>query len=217
MVNLLILSKPTAAESPYRGTYRAAPQHIDGLSHDDPANQLFFWSIRGRQDEAVVHDLVRARALVQAYARLEPPQHFEIVEVVSAGGSPNVGTNLIGFDLAATAYYSLLFNELESLRMEHEPLAHQPDLFPVIRPLMLLVWEYFRPQLNECWLFDTPDAAQFCLDCMNALQQIRPHLWEDKSVVFEVVGLWLVPMPSVHEATKSASSKETTGRQQSRS
>jgi hypothetical protein len=193
MVNLLLLSKPTAPERPYRGTFRAAPSHIDNLPDDDPANELFFWSIRGLQDEAVVHDLDRARALVQAYERLEPPQHYEIVEVVSPGGSPSVGTKFLGFDLSATAYYSLLFNRLESLLMEHEPLAHQPDLFPVIRPLMRLVWEYFRPQLNDYWLFDAAGIAQFCLDCMNALQQIRPHLWEDPSVIFEVVGLWLVP------------------------
>jgi len=201
MVDLLILCKPTAADGPYRGTYRAVPYHIDGLPDDDPANQLFFWSIRGLQDEAVVHDLGRARELVQAYGRLDPPQHFEIVEVVAADSSPNLGTKLLGFDLSASAYYSLLFHGLDSLLMEHEPLAHQLDLFPVIRPLMQLVWENFRPQLNDYWLFDTPDVAQFCLECMNALQQIRPHLWEDASVVFEVVGLWLVPMPPAHQGT----------------
>jgi hypothetical protein len=190
-VDLLILGEAYSGAPNYRGTGRASPTYCDGLGDDHPANQAFFWMCREGGEELAVHNLAKARALIAAYALGCPDQHFEIVEATYDDPPETQTSQLLGYDLLAGYGYSLLSWGLEIGR---KPLDDLPgdDLLRVLQPPLSLVRESFQPRLNANGLFDDKETAEFCLACMMALQQIRPNLWENETVTFDVVGLWQV-------------------------
>lgn len=191
IMDLLILGPPTRAVSPrYCGTYRTVPHYVAGISEDHPANQAFFWYC-SIYPSSTIRDLSKAQALVEAYCRLQSPQRFEIVEVTTGNRPPVARGRLLGFDLSASYHFSLLS---WGLHLDPGPLDNPApeDRLHVLKPLFRLIEAHFRPQLNTSGLFNDYETASLCLDCMMALQQIRPNLWENEAVMFEVVGLWLI-------------------------
>jgi hypothetical protein len=192
-MNLRILKCASTEDHPiYRGTDRMTPYYVDEVDQDHPVNQAFFWSIEEGGDLGIVHDLHTARELVQLYRKIEPPQCFEIVQVVDQNDTLEDSAELLGFDIAAGFNYSLLGWHLEIDR-EPKPEWEHDQTLKTIQPLLKLVKAYFQPRLNVNGLFSDWSTAFFCLDCMMALQRVRPNLWENDDVVFDVVGLWLIP------------------------
>lgn len=190
-MDLMILKfEPNQNPPMYRGMDRATPTYYAGGNEEHPANQLFFWYLQQGGQSGVIHDIEHAAKLLEAYSKLDPPQYFEVIEITTHNKPPTLGGELLGFDLASGSY-SLLGWGLEIDRKL--PLTMpQTDLYRVIFPLLTLVKEYFQPRLNQNGLFREYATATFCLECMIALQTIRPGLWEDSHTEFQVVGIWKI-------------------------
>ena len=191
-MKLLILGSPTTIEAPaYRGTERTTPFYHEELEEEHEVNQAFFWYCSEGGEEGLVYDLVKAKELVRAYRQLDPPQYFEVVTVNTRLTPPNEGvqSQFLGFDLSAGYRYSLLSWGLE---IDRQPLPDLPedDPYRTLQPLLRLVKSFFQKQLNSNGLFSDFHTANFCLECMMALQKIRPGIWENEDVEFEVVDLW---------------------------
>ena len=94
---------------------------------------------------------------------------------------------LLGYDISDGSY-SLVTGALLHDRSTPPALPDDVEL------LLELLKGHFRPLLNEHALFADATTAQICLDCMMALQRMRPGMFEHESVIFNVVGLWAVPV-----------------------
>lgn len=192
MPRLLILGEPFPWVNPiYRGTYRHNPYHIDSLPDDHEVNRMFFWFCEEGGEVGVVHSLAKAQRLVQAYRQIDPPQFFEVVEVLRGTETPEVGTEFLGIDLSAEFNCSLLASAVvfHGRREGPEDDGHLPC---GLSSLLRLLKAYFAPRLNGYGLFTTQQDASFCLECMIALQRFYPGLWESPEVNFECLGLYLV-------------------------
>jgi hypothetical protein len=188
-MDILILGFGTPKASPaYRGTDRVIPHHVDSLGEEHPVNQAFRWYCEEGGEFGLVHDLARARELVRAYKKLQPSQHFEMIEVSSQRHYQPTGM-FLGFDLSAGYNSSLLSWGLDLSNVKpSEPIIDEKYI--LIQPLVRLIQEFFQKRLNSNGLFDDYEDASFCLSCMMALQRIYPDLWENEEVTFEIVGLW---------------------------
>src|SRR5262245_27019793 len=99
-MDLLILGENFQWTDPtYRGTNRLHPVLIEEESESHEANRMWSWHIEEGGESGVVHDLEQSRRLVETYARLDPPQMFEILEATSGDDAPLVGTEFLGYDL----------------------------------------------------------------------------------------------------------------------
>src|SRR5690606_6024399 len=177
----------------FRGTGRSRPRYQEALDKTHPANESFLWYSREMHEmgeDALVYDLEKARLLVTRYRQLSPPQFFEIIELTFEDTPPGVSEELLGYDVS-DSYNSLLELHLSSPALENP--EQQDEGFRRIVPLLELLKRYFQPLLNENGLFETYEIANFCLDCMMALQTLRPGLYEDETHEFFVIGLWRVP------------------------
>lgn len=189
-LDLLILGKPYEyCSSIYRGTDRYQPYYVESLPADHLANQLFDWYSQGAYEDGAVHDLDTARRLVEVHKTVNPLESMEIVEVTSNDHPPIVGSKLLGYDISAGYRYSLLETGLREVATAD--LGDDPVL-RLLQPLMILLKLHFQSLLNKNGLLPDHAAAKLCLDCMMALQQLRPNLWENESVIFDSVGVWLV-------------------------
>lgn len=187
---LLILGDPVnRAHTRYRGAYRRMPYYHDEFPEDHPVNQAFLWLVDEGGESGIVGDLAKASNLVSVYHSWTG-EEFEIVEVVFPPEEPVVGSRLLGYDIC-NYWYSLLSWGLEFERSSELEVQRDPGM-QIIDPLLQLLGEYFRPRLNGNGLFDDSETAAFCLECMMALQRVRPNLWENDTVVFNVVGLYEV-------------------------
>jgi len=173
----------------YRGTDRSKPDYVDYLDISHPINQMWLEYIEKAASLSYgLDDLAELQNVIDQYAKLSPPQQFELVEATENNEPPKVGTKLLGFDLSLLFDYSLLSWGLE-ICSEHAD-DRGNATYKIIRPLICLIRNYFKPQLNRWGLFDARDEAQACLDCMMALQKIHPNLWEADEDIFYVVGVW---------------------------
>ena len=185
----------STASKDYRGVDRENLAYVT-VDVSREAHQLFWESVNVWGDSFVISDLSFCRHAVQAYARLDPPQLYEIVEITTENQGPTLaGSEFLGFDIACVYRISTLSWGLELDRDPAQNIARN-DLVWVMRPLFRLIQAYFQPRLNKNGLFADYEVASFCLDAMMALQAIRPHLWESDSCKFEVVGLWRVEQDS---------------------
>ena len=198
-MNLLILEKPVPDTSPgYRGTDRFSPPYLDHLSDQHPANQAFVWYAEEYGGFGVIHNLEKAIRLVREYERLDPPQHFELIEVASPDQPfESKEHTFIGFDLSAFYSHSLIFWGLEYNKKDIViPDIPKDDNYWDILPLIILTYKHFLPMLNSYGLFNDFEVADECLTCLMALQKIHPNQW-DEGFVFEVVKLAIVPIPEI--------------------
>src|SRR5215472_4294200 len=114
-MNFLILNGPrcprAAAYPHYRGTYRAHPTCCEGLPEDSEINKLFFWFLEEGGELGVVHDLSKALRYVELLNAYPLPgySHFEVVEVTGGDEAPQVGGELLGFDVSSGYNNSLLW------------------------------------------------------------------------------------------------------------
>lgn len=166
----------------YRGTSRDVPVVRDDLSLSHPANRVLLSLLESGDVTGtdVSHEL--ARQLHDGY-RGPDIGDFEMVEVTRQGRDPQLGAELLGFDVCFTD--GGIESLLASLLLYESPFGEPPDAETEARvgPLRAR----FRSQLNRHLLFETEvDAAEF----LNAAEAAGP--WEGPEVEWEVVGLWLV-------------------------
>lgn len=189
---MILRREDDATGSRYRGTFRDGPHYVEGLGDAHEVNRAYRWFADQGGEDLVVHDLDGARKLVEVYKRLEPPQYFEIVEILRSTTRPQKDRDFLGFDLT-TGHFSLLGTGLE-LRLVAPPGSEDKyeERFRFLRPLLRLIKEHFQPRLNAYGLFDEYDDASLCLESMMALQEYLPSLWGAKGLKFYVLGLRLV-------------------------
>jgi len=189
-MNLLILGRRDshARVLAYLGTERPHPSYREDLPPQHEVNQGCLWFIREGGERGVVHDLAKARRLVDSYNQLGASPQFELVEVTRNQDPPSAGTKFLGFDLSYEFNNSLLS---WGLQIHHEG-NEVRDLPAGLAPLCHLVQEHFRPKLNTNGLFDDYETAKFCLGCMLALNRLVPDgLFENPQYAgFEVLGLY---------------------------
>jgi hypothetical protein len=169
----------------YKGTYRTSPSYIEELPENSEVNKLFRWYIDVGGELEIISDIEQAKKIVEIYKNLTPPQIFEVVRILEVNEQPLENEEFLGFDLSCQYYYSLLSWELDIVNKKIE----KDRLIQQILPLIKLVKKYFKPLLNKNCLFDDSETAKFCLECLMALQDIKPGIFEDKEEIFEVIGL----------------------------
>lgn len=180
----LVKGGPVVGGNPqYRGIYRMSPTHAGEGSEYAKANESFFRSIEAQDEQYAVQDLQVLHELVHHYDNLNPSQKFEIIRVLESDEQPDNTEKFLGYDLGTTYHYSLLYFGLDFKEIQDGK---------AVSVLLKLIKEYFQPQLNQYGLFEDLSEAQFCLDCMMALQSFRPGLFENEEVIFEVIGVCLV-------------------------
>lgn len=177
----------------YRGVERPTVSYVAEVTDEHEANQTFYKYLHLANEQGVLQDLQACREWVEVYKRLTPPLNFEIVELTTFNQAPISPVHqFLGFDIACVYRISLLSWGLEFNTTAGEKMECGNEIRDPILPLLQLIEAYFKPQLNKNGLFDTCDAASFCLKVMLALQDMRPNLWEGDDCKFEVLGLWLV-------------------------
>jgi hypothetical protein len=193
-MNLFILGDAITPPYNYQGVDRANPSYIWGLEDEHPANQAFFWST-SVWDDGYLHDLDKAKELVDIYARLEPPQFFEVVQITQDDESIDIPGDFLGYDIASFNY------SVVSTGMGYcsaPDTLKRPDI--LAKPLICLIQKHFQPQLNENGLFAHYSVAKECLDCMTALHNLTPEseLWEmhHPTTQFKVAGLYRIYRPN---------------------
>jgi len=162
---------------------------VSGAPSVDEALDRYWGAI---DELLMVGELAVCRRLVDAYASVEPPRQFEIVEITVDNLQPEAPvTEFLGFDLACGYHISLLSHGLDLCGPIDETWQEDELLFDLL-PLIRLIEAHFQPQLNANCLFDDYQVACFCLEAMMAVQKVRPNLWEGGHCVFEVLGIWRV-------------------------
>jgi hypothetical protein len=169
----------------YKGTYRMNPGYIEELSEDSEINQLFFWYMEVGDELGIISDIHKAKKIVELYKNLIPPQIFEVVRILEVNEPPPGNEEFLGFDLSCGYGCSLLSWGLDIDKEGEE----EDRLHKQISPLIRLVKKHFKPLLNKNSLFDDSETAKFCLECLMALQDIVPGIFENEEMIFEVIGL----------------------------
>jgi hypothetical protein len=193
MTNLLILGDTTdlSIYPEYRGTDRPEPYHVDNLDDNHPVNRAFFLLLHMTNEDGLLHDLAKAREIVEAYKTLTPSQIYEIIEVTENKEPPmNSEALFLGYDLSCDLSDSLISLVLIA---KHRLSDKQLEEEGISRPVILfhrLIIENFRPKLNKNLLFDDYETASFCLDCMMSILSIEPQFYEPGE--YKVVGIYKV-------------------------
>jgi hypothetical protein len=169
----------------YKGTYRMNPGYIEELPEDSEVNQLFSWYMEVGGEFHIINDIEKAKKIFELYKNLTPPQIFEVVRLLEVNETPPGNEEFLGYDLSCGYFYSLLSWGLD-IEIEGE---EEDRLLKQISPLMDLVKKHFKPLLNKNCLFYDSETAKFCLECLMALQDIVPGLFENEEIIFEVIGL----------------------------
>jgi hypothetical protein len=196
-MDLLILGESLEHPS-YRGTERRCPGYVDHLPETHPANQAFLWYVYNQDKDAgaglgLIHDLNRARALIEEYAKLQPPQEFELIELTRGDAQPELATELLGFDVTEFYYHSILNEGLRFFPERHKRTIDADEKFRSIAPLVRLFREHFSAYLNEHMLFRDKPTADFCRDCAAVLTAFTLNVFDIPAESLVVAGLYRVP------------------------
>ncbi len=154
----------------YRGTERAHPMHFANLPDNHVANQLFFWFVDEGGTRGVVHDLKRAKQLVELLNLFGDTVFFEIVQVEASRALVTGKGGFLGFDVSAAFNPSLVRRIL--LQEDTEKRLQGADT--AAYELSALQRAYFVPRLNDHRLFQSYDDAEFCRKTARALSELVP-------------------------------------------
>lgn len=193
-MDLLILGE-SLNDPAYRGTDRTRPYYVDSLPAAHPANEAFLWYVNN-QDEyggsGLVHDLEKSYALIAEYAKLEPPQKFELIEMTRGDARPESTGELLGFDVTELYCHSILADGLHLDPERHKRAIELDEGYRSVAPLVRLFKGHFSARLNEHALFPDKPTADFCRDCAAALIQFDADLFDVPRESLLVVGLYKV-------------------------
>ena len=193
-MNLLIVDGPFGYNNNprYRGTDRSPPRYHEELDPSHPANRAWIW-LAEEASGGVVHDLMKAREIVDIYRHLAPLETLEIVEVTRGKSALTTKGRFLGFDLSHGFANSLISGGIAPEAEEGlDNTKPSSDIRQALQPLLRLMGEFFMPHLNAQGLVDDYDTAYFWLQCIMALQTIQPGLFEFGD--YEVVGVWEVDL-----------------------
>lgn len=169
----------------YKGTYRTSPDYIEELPEDSEINQLFSWYMEVGGELHIISDIEKAKKMVELYKNLTHPHILEVIRILEINEIPPGNEEFLGYDLSCGYGCSLLSWGLDiDNEVEEEDRLHKQ-----ISPLIRLVKKHFKPLLNKNSLFDDSETAKFCLECLMALQDIVPGIFENEEMIFEVIGL----------------------------
>lgn len=189
-MNLLILDgrdERSVRKAQYRGTDRRAPTYCDLVARDHEINRLFMWYLEEGGEAGVVHDLSKAKRYAELCNLYLADRHFEVVEFRTGREIRSEDIpQLLGFDLSEGGCgHSLIWMAL----------LYEPKKRPSDDPAFVLgdpIRRQFLPRLNEFGLFSSRQDALDCRRAMNALQDLRPGLYEGESLeVFRVSAIHL--------------------------
>jgi hypothetical protein len=186
-VDLLILKKSLSADrdaaAGYRGTERTHPMHFRNLPDTHVANQLFFWFLEEGGERGVVHDLKRAKKLVELLNLFGESVFFEIVQVgTERAATPGKG-GFLGFDVSAGFNNSIIRRFV--LREPGDPVAKTASADDLaLCELSTLHRRFFTQKLNDHRLFQHYEDADFCLRAARALNTLRPG-WIESTDLME--------------------------------
>ncbi|GEM_PF-1068472 len=200
-MNLLILGEPANEDTNYRGVDRYPPFHIDALDDNHPVNRTFLLYLDLTNEDYLIHDLAKAREIVESYKTLTPPEIYEIIEVTDNKEPPeNSEALFLGYDPAGKIGLSLISVLAPRPQIRHyvEYDKYSEDKYweeerGIPHHIMLfnrLIREHFRPKLNKNLLFDDYDTASFCCECVMSILAVEPQCYEPGR--YEVVGVYLV-------------------------
>jgi len=178
-----VLGAPDPGLPPaYRGTSRELPLVRDDLGLDHPANRALLDLLERHDATGIDLSYDLALRLFTGYRGIGIGR-FELLEVTGKGQQPQLGEDLLGFDVSFPdgGTESLL----AMLLLYQSPFGESVDATTEGRLSPLR--ERFRTRLNEHLLFATEvDATEF----LSAAEAVGP--WEGPEVVWEVAGLWFV-------------------------
>jgi hypothetical protein len=195
-MDLLILKKSLGsgqeALSTYRGTERTHPTPFAKLPESHVANQLFYWFVDEGGPRGVVHDLKKAKQLVELLNLFGDAVFYEIVQVgTERQVTPGKG-GFLGFDVSAGFNNSMVRRLLLQERGGEFP-AKAPAADQAVCQLAKLQKQFFTPKLNDHRLFQSYDEAEFCLRTARALNTLRPGWIEGTDLAeYEVTSLYKV-------------------------
>ena len=186
-MDLLILKKSLKpgieAASSYRGTERAHPTHFANLPDSHVANQLFFWFVEEGGERGLVHDLKKAKQLVELLNLFGDSVFYEIVQVGTERDTTSGKGGFLGFDLSAAFRHSIVRRFVLNQELATLPPTDSALDLPV-RELTRLHQQFFTPKLNDHRLFTSYEDAEFCLSTARALNALRP-CWMEGTLLSE--------------------------------
>jgi hypothetical protein len=191
-MKILILGKCLVNGSQiYRGVERDIPSYVDGLPENHPVN-IFYWELVEQRDRYfLLADVDDAFKVIKLYGFLDTPQYFDVVEITCDEDAPESKKHeFLGYDIVCDFSVSTLAQGFSTSKFVKSAAFTEKDhnLVPIIQ----LLEYYFTPLLNQNGLFNRYEDAKYCLKVQMSIQEIRPGLYEDKTCVFQVVGLWKV-------------------------
>lgn len=173
--------------SRYRGLDRIQPYHLKSLPEGHEANQLFLQFLEASDERGVLGDDELALRIVDAYARLDPPELFEVVQVIQAS-ELDLAEQLLGIDVAHGVSRSLILQGPLTADVQRFEASHEV-IIARMAPLIRLSQDYFVERLNDNFLFEDKTVASLYLATSLALQYFRPGLWEGEDAIFEPIGV----------------------------
>lgn len=195
-MKLMILGR-SQHDPRYRGTERIWPHYVDWLPESHPANQAFLWWVNngnGPDGIGFVNDMSRARVLIDEFAKLDPPEHFELIEATCDGVEPKLGGELLGYDVTELYHHSILVSGLPFDLEQHERSMEIDDEYREIGPMFRLFKEHFSGRLNEHVLFPERATADLCLECASILIQSCPDIFDMPRESLRIVALYSTPI-----------------------
>lgn len=182
-MHYLLLSRPRAnAAVRYRGIDRFGPVEPPLGSAAYPAWEWYTSTVDQR---FAVSDLAGARNLEIAYTTLGEDSSIDVVLPLPPSDQSPPGFKLLGLDLALGSD-SLLSSGL----IWGRPGAATDENYRLVQPMLSVVGDFFRSQLNESGLFDALEVADRCLGCVVSADRLRPGLFEGPADRYEVVAVW---------------------------
>lgn len=182
---LLILGKKIInSRTNYSGIYRESPSYDEHLPETHPANLVFLRYLDAVDDALFLHDEETARNLVVALNNVNERSKFELIKFDYGQRNELDYGDFWGYDISA-GHYSLLSWGLHLINADDS--ASTVVSTSPVQCLLKLIEAHFYPKLNSHGLFDIFEDAVFCLECMMAIQELAPNLWENEEVIFKVV------------------------------
>ena len=195
-MDLLILKKslgPSVNDLPaYRGTERGHPVHFGNLPDSHVANELFFWFVEEGGERGVVHDLKKAKQLVELLNLFGDTVFYELVQVGTERAVVPGKGGFLGFDVSAGFNNSVIRRVLLQQQRKDSPKASSAEECAVWE-LSRLHRQFFSSRLNDHQLFNHHDDAEFCLQTVRALNTLRPSWMEGTNMAeYAVASLYKV-------------------------
>jgi hypothetical protein len=181
-MTVMLVGKPLYPEAAnYRGTERSRPYFNSMFEADHPVNRAFLDYVEMSNEAGEVSDHKSAKQLLEVFNMYSPDHNFELIRISTPNAT--VQGEYLGLDIVHNNYLSHLSNGLRTC------LPHQES--DVTHTLLCLFEAHFKPKLNNHGLFNDIESAQFCFDCIKALNTLEGELF-DNPLIYKIVQIELI-------------------------